>query len=358
MTPGLQRSARLLQVLGACLGVQYLLLGCAAVLIFILAHTGLITGPGELLRPATTAAVLAGVLVTLMLGFTTSILLVIAASSSSSRLVIPWLVVHIVFILTLILGGTGLFFHLLINLAQPLRAVLCLIPVMTGALLIFVWTKIYQKYFIIKTLKRLQKIELLQQFYNHQTYYAFHNKQVDGKLLDEPHFESHRRSLTSVVLPEDQNNDPEIHQSHEIPRPMELMEDHVYVNEAMTRPPEAMETLSRVVSIDIGDKKSAILQHNYFYGDTFGVLPCKKCNRSLETLEASIIFGEEQEKDIGDKLVSFTHSITPLVNDEDENIKIKINDKNEVESPGGLYSPGVLNTLTKDEIVEIFCGAR
>ena len=139
---------------------------------------------------------------------------------------------------------------------------------------------------------------------------------------------------------------------------MELMEDHVYVNEAMTRPPEAMETLSRVVSIDIGDKKPSILQHNYFYGDTFGVLPCKKCNRSLETLEASIIFGEEQETDIGDKLVSFTHSIMPLVNDEDENIKIIIDDKKEVESPDSSYSPGVLNTLTKDEIVEIFCGAR
>ena len=139
---------------------------------------------------------------------------------------------------------------------------------------------------------------------------------------------------------------------------MELMEDHVYVNEAMTRPPEAMETLSRVVSIDIGDKKPSILLHNYFYGDTFGVLPCKKCNRSLETLEASIIFGEEQETDIGDKLVSFTHSIMPLVNDEDENIKIIIDDKKEVESPDSSYSPGVLNTLTKDEIVEIFCGAR
>ena len=70
-----------LQVLGACLGVQYLLLGCAAVLIFILAHTGVITG--LVISPDTTASVLAGVLVTLMLGFVTSILLVIAASSSS-----------------------------------------------------------------------------------------------------------------------------------------------------------------------------------------------------------------------------------------------------------------------------------
>ena len=146
---------------------------------------------------------------------------------------------------------------------------------------------------------------------------------------------------------------------------MELMEDHVYVNEAIEEPLEVMDTLSRVVSIDT--KRPALLQHNYFYGDTFGVLPCKKCNRSLETLEASIIFGEEQEKDIGDNFVSFTHSITPLVIKDDdkehkEHPKLEIDctdDKKEVELPGSfLYSPGVQNTLTKDQIVEIFCSSR
>ena len=235
---------------------------------------------------------------------------------------------------------------------------------MTGVLLIVVWTKIYQKYFFMKTLKRLQKIELLQQFYNQHTYFAFPNKPGDGKLLDDqPHFESNRQSLTSVVPSEEQNNYPAIQQEI-FPQPMELIEDHVYVNEAMVRPPEAIETLSRVVSIDIRDKRPAanILQHNYFYGDTFGVLPCKKCNRSLETLEASIIFGEEQDKDIGDKLVSFTHSITPLVNEDEQELEINIDaadDENKEAEPQGsfLYSPGVQNTLTKDQIVEIFCSA-
>ena len=127
-------------------------------------------------------------------------------------------------------------------------------------------------------------------------------------------------------------------------------------------PLEAMDTLSRVVSIDT--KRPALLQHNYFYGDTFGVLPCKKCNRSLETLEASIIFGVEQEKDIGDNFVSFTHSITPLVieNESKEYPKLEIDsteDKKQVEPLSSfLYSPGLQNTLTKDQIVEIFCGAR
>ena len=201
---------------------------------------------------------------------------------------------------------------------------------------------------------------------DHHTYFAFPNKPGDGKLLDDqPHYESHRPSRASVVPHEEQNNDSENYQNLEIiPRPMEIIEDHVYVNEAMMQPPEALETLSRVVSIDTINKRPAanILQHNYFYGDTFGVLPCKKCNRSLETLEASIIFGEEQDKDIGDKLVPFTHSITPLVNEDEQGLEIKIDaaddDKKEVEPPCSfLYSPGVQNTLTKDQIVEIFCGA-
>ena len=192
-------------------------------------------------------------------------------------------------------------------------------------------------------------MELLQQFYNYQTYFAF-NKQVDGKLVEEPHYDR----LSPTFVPEieiDQN----VHQNQEIQQPMELMEDHVYVNESME--PDAIVTLSRVVSIDTNNK--AGIQQKYFFGDTFGVLPCKKCNRSLETLEASIIFGDEQ--DIGDKFVSSTHSITPShvdIGEDKDSFKIKINSQNdnkEEESAKGLYSPDVQDTLTKDQIVEIFC---
>ena len=118
---------------------------------------------------------------------------------------------------------------------------------------------------------------------------------------------------------------------------------------------------------------------NYFFGDTFGVLPCRRCSRwrvilgvtyrcacahrvcrSLETIEASITFGEEREEvaESGETLVSFTHSITPHydfvkeeVGEETNNdVGVRIEDITE-----DLYTPGVKDTLTKDQIVEIFC---
>ena len=82
--------------------------------------------------------------------------------------------------------------------------------------------------------------------------------------------------------------------------------------------------------------------------------------RSLETIEASITFGEEREEvaESGETLVSFTHSITPHydfvkeeVGEETNNdVGVRIEDVSE-----DLYTPGVKDTLTKDQIVEIFC---
>ena len=83
--------------------------------------------------------------------------------------------------------------------------------------------------------------------------------------------------------------------------------------------------------------------------------------RSLETIEASITFGEEREEvaEHGETLVSFTHSITPHydfvkeeVGEETKNdvSSVRIEDVSE-----DLYTPGVKDTLTKDQIVEIFC---
>ena len=121
---------------------------------------------------------------------------------------------------------------------------------------------------------------------------------------------------------------------------------------------------------------------NYFFGDTFGVLPCRQCSRwrvvlcgvtyrfacahracrSLETIEASITFGEEREEvaESGETLVSFTHSITPhydFVKEEageetnnDVSLRVEVEEVSE-----DLYMPGVKDTLTKDQIVEIFC---
>ena len=82
--------------------------------------------------------------------------------------------------------------------------------------------------------------------------------------------------------------------------------------------------------------------------------------RSLETIEASITFGEEREEvaEHSETLVSFTHSITPYYDLVKEEVGEKTNNgvSSRVEEVSeDLYMPGVKDTLTKDQIVEIFC---
>ena len=72
---------------------------------------------------------------------------------------------------------------------------------------------------------------------------------------------------------------------------------------------------------------------NYFFGDSAGVLPCRNCNRSMETIEASITFDDENEE-----------------NPQEDNEQAV--DEEVIEDD---YSPTVTNTLTKAQILEIFC---
>ena len=46
------------------------------------------------------------------------VLLVISSPGRDSRLLLPWLILHLALIIVLVVGGTGLLCHLLINLRQ------------------------------------------------------------------------------------------------------------------------------------------------------------------------------------------------------------------------------------------------
>ena len=46
------------------------------------------------------------------------VLLVISSPGRDSRLLLPWLLLHLALIIVLVVGGTGLLCHLLINLRQ------------------------------------------------------------------------------------------------------------------------------------------------------------------------------------------------------------------------------------------------
>ena len=340
-------SAYIVQMLGTCLSVMYLLLGMSSVLVFILINTGIITGTRDLLNIQQTYAILAVVLVINFCGFISNILLVISVTNNHTRLMLPCLFFHLIFIIILIVGGTGLFFHLIINLHQYIRASLCVIPILTGLLLVIVWLKIYQKYFLIKSIKRLQKLELMQQFYNYQTYFSF-NKQVDRKILTESEYESFHE--IPVVA---QNRVMSVAADNEVVEVVAEPEPHIYVNEAIDKDPDNLNTFSRIVRVDT--LHTPTYRPNYFFGDSFGVLPCRSCNRSLETIEASITFGEEKEETVEEveadnihSIIAYEHVVATPKEDEQEILDEHRPDED-------LYSPDVKSTLTKDQIMQIFC---
>ena len=151
---------------------------------------------------------------------------------------------------------------------------------------------------------------MLQQFYNHQSYLSY-GKQI---IEEEPHYQNL------------QQMDPHNRVIEIIPDP--LVSKHIYVNKAIED--EQPRSLKRVVSVRT--LEPTIHKPNYFFGDSLGELPCRNCNRSLETIEASITFDEENEEhsqNVGDQAAS------EVIEDD--------------------YSPVVTNTLTKDQILEIFC---
>ena len=145
-------------------------------------------------------------------------------------------------------------------------------------------------------------------------------------------------------------------EDNEVVEVITVPEPHVYVNEAIDEDTDNTNKFSRIVRVDTVDTPT--YRPNYFFGDSFGVLPCRSCNRSLETIEASITFGEEKEDVMEDaeaenenihSIIAFEHVVaTP----QDENTDNNLDGHRQEED---LYSPEIKNTLTKDQIMQIFC---
>ena len=113
-------------------------------------------------------------------------------------------------------------------LSQYLRAVLCTIPILAGLLLIVVWTKVYQQYFFIRSLKRLRKMELAQQFYNHQTLLALNKPVPVTKMVEE-----YQEPVYEVYHPQDVPPAPGP-MPVPVPDPSLAVCSHVYVNEVLS----------------------------------------------------------------------------------------------------------------------------
>ena len=180
-----------------------------------------------------------------------------------------------------------------------------------------VWTKVYQQYFFIRSLKRLRKMELAQQFYNHQTLLALNKPVPVTKIVEE-----YQEPVYEAYPPQDVPPAPGPGPAEMVmPDPSLAVCSHVYVNEVLSlKCVLCSQQYSRnVVSADIsfywficlmaldalyGLPQALDAEHerrgaggvvrvdtvrrpefrpNYFFGDTFGVLPCRQCSRWSDT---------------------------------------------------------------------------
>jgi len=140
----------ILRCLGASLGVMYLLLGIAFVILFILFNINIFNQTSSIVNPDHSYFVLFILLIFAFLGFLSNLMLIFGAETFRFRLILPWIVFHMLFIIFLVPGGIILLFYFIIQQSKAKRAALCSIPIMSGLLLLFIWLKVYQEFIIIK----------------------------------------------------------------------------------------------------------------------------------------------------------------------------------------------------------------
>ena len=140
----------ILRCLGASLGVMYLLLGIAFVILFILFNINIFNQTSSSVNPDHSYFVLFILLTFAFLGFLSNLMLIVGAETFCFRLILPWIVFHMLFIIFLVPGGIILLLYFIIQQSKEKRAALCSIPIMSGLLLLFIWLKVYQEFIIIK----------------------------------------------------------------------------------------------------------------------------------------------------------------------------------------------------------------
>ena len=183
----------ILRCLGASLGVMYLLLGIAFVILFILFNINIFNQTSSSVNPDHSYFLLFILLTFAFLGFLSNLMLIVGAETFDFRLILPWIVFHMLFIIFLVPGGIILLLYFIIQQSKEKRAALCSIPIMSGLLLLFIWLKVYQEFIIIKkSSKRLfPRMPLLyhQNYQDRQlgqisAYYQNHDKlNYEAKLI-------------------------------------------------------------------------------------------------------------------------------------------------------------------------------
>ena len=263
--------------LGTTLSVMYLVLGLAFSILYILLSETQVN-----INLHKSYTVLAVILLILFTGFLTSMMLIVSVKTDKRYFILPWLVFHLIVIFVMVVGGTTLLLHFVINKKQFRRATLCSIPIVTGLLFIFIWMKVYQKMFLIKSREKKRKALEMHNLYTN-TYFPFNpelklNPQEMATNSTDLH--NYSRSMNIYSQPNDAINEAE------------KMKRKLAAHEYTHYNPD-QESLKSVAIVRTRTEKSKTPV--YYFGDPLGFLTWKNSQRTFETLEASITFEEEEE---------------------------------------------------------------
>ena len=258
----------ILHCLGTSLAIMYLVLGLVTVILFIMVHQGeyVDLSPGLLII----------LLIIIFIGFLCSIGLIAGSVADNIFCLLPWLVFHLLCVILLCIGSTGLFFSFIFNLQLYLRAALCCVPLLTGFMLLFVWMKVYQEMLVMRARADTRKNVFKKTIYYNQPYLAF-QPQPHLKTRKEISQEFLLNRSTHSVMPNTRVKKLSAYPAHHL---KDLQEEG-----------DTRNSLAIVRTVQNSPTRSA----NSFV-DHMGVMAWESLPRQFETIEVSIKFEEEEEE--------------------------------------------------------------
>ena len=259
------------EVIGACLAISYFFLGLSYIIVFLLTHTQVLPNIQIPISLYQSYSLFLAVLLVTFFGFLVSLMLYVSPSHSGSGFTIVWLMFHLPVVCLLTIGGCALSLHLAVNLKQFTRAGLCILPVSTGLLLLFLWIRVYSEFLLLRSAKKLRQAEELCRFYQKAYINLYPELSRENIFLTKTH---PPRSLLS---------------SNTLRMSAQTTQNHFYPyveNMDQTKP-------TRLAFVKTNQKQQNIKPH-FFFGDQLGLLAKSSAlDHQKETLEASIIFEDD-----------------------------------------------------------------
>ena len=334
---------RVVRCIGAVLAGMYLLLGLAFVILFILVNKGNISDEQLVFNLYKSYVLLTVILVILFIGFLTSIMIIVGVHTNKNFFILPWLVFHLLSILVMVIGGTALLLHFIVNKNQLKRATICSIPIVAGIMLMFLWVKVYQQMFYIKIREKKKKTAKMYEIFKN-TYFAFNPNLELNIPIPHPSLQSLQRTYNIYSVPNESLSEAELIK--------EKIAAHEYKDSSKIDEAETPKSLALVQT-----KKEETYPPVYFFGDPFGFLTWKNSCRTFETLEASIIFDAEDEDQSVDYLTEDS-TRQDFGKTEESRLSHSLGKEDILPIPDVNILKDKRKGYTKEEIVNIYCNLQ